>query len=96
MSKQETKQETVLRDIYRFGEGGKFFGVTYTKKDGSTRRMNARLGVEYERRTDSRGMGWDPVERGLLPVFDVQKEGFRMVNLRTASEVRGGGQVRTY
>jgi hypothetical protein len=60
---------------------GEFFTVTFIKKDGTTRTMNARLGVK--RYLKGGELPYDPTERGLLPVFDVQKSEYRIVNIPT-------------
>ena len=40
-----------------------------------------------------KGLNYDPVEKGLLPVYDVQKQGYRMINLNSIVEIRAKGQV---
>jgi hypothetical protein len=60
---------------------GGFFTVTFIKKDGTPRVMNARLGVKKhlkggELKYDARSMGY-------IPVFDMQKREYRMVNSGT-------------
>ena len=60
---------------------GKFFSVSFIKKDGSERRMTARLGVKK----DVKGVGlkFNPSERNLIVVFDIHKKSYRMINLST-------------
>jgi len=60
---------------------GKIFSVTFVKKDGSIRKMTARLGVKK----DIKGIGlkFNPEERGLIVVFDMHKKAYRMINLST-------------
>jgi hypothetical protein len=67
---------------------GRFFAVTFTKKDGSTRRMVARVGV-HKYATGS-GLSFDPTSRGLCVVWDAQCRGYRMVNLRTITRFQCG------
>ena len=50
------------------------FSVTFIKKDGSERTMVARLHVK--KGLNGKGMGYNPVEKGLLPVWDMQKKRF--------------------
>jgi len=38
------------------------------------------------------GLKFDPLQRGLTPVWDMQAEGFRMVNLETVLDIRLEGQ----
>lgn len=65
---------------------GKIFGVTFIKKDGTTRNMTARLGV----RKDLKGVGlsFNPDERNLIVVFDMRKKAYRMINLSTITSFR--------
>lgn len=60
---------------------GRIFSVTFVKKDGSIRKMTARLGVKK----DLKGVGlkFDPTERSLVVVFDMNKRAYRMINLQT-------------
>ena len=69
---------------------GEFFTVTFVKRtDGTTRTINARLGVRrYLRGGD---LPYDPIEKGLLPVYDVQKRDYRMINLGTIISAKVGG-----
>lgn len=60
---------------------GRIFSVTFVKKDGSIRKMTARLGVKK----DLKGVGlkFDPTKRSLVVVFDMHKRAYRMINLQT-------------
>jgi hypothetical protein len=60
---------------------GRFFSVSFIKKDGSERKMTARLGVKK----DIKGVGlkFNPTERNLIVVFDIHKKAYRMINLST-------------
>jgi len=60
---------------------GKFFSVSFIKKDGTERRMTARLGVKKD--IKGVGMKYDPLERNLIVVFDIHKKAYRMINLST-------------
>jgi hypothetical protein len=62
------------------------FSVTFTKKDGTVRTMVARLNVK--KGVKGTGMAYNPIEKGLLPVFDMQKNAFRMINLKTVTELK--------
>jgi len=66
------------------------FSVTFIKKDGSERTMVARLHVK--KGLNGKGMAYNPVEKGLLPVWDMQKNGFRMINLKTVTELKIKGE----
>ena len=67
---------------------GKFFTVTFTKKDGTTRVMNARLGVKAYLRGGE--LPYNPEAKGLIPVYDMQKHDYRMVNINTISKLKIG------
>jgi hypothetical protein len=67
---------------------GKFFTVTFTKKDGTTRVMNARLGVKAYLKGGE--LPYDPIAKGLIPVFDIPKRAYRMVNINTISKLKIG------
>jgi hypothetical protein len=69
---------------------GKIFTVEFVKKDGTVRKMNARLGVKKHLKGGS--LAFDPSERNLLPVFDMQKEGYRMINASTILTIKIGGK----
>ena len=60
---------------------GRFFSVSFIKKDGSERKMTARLGVK--KNIKGVGMKYDPLERNLIVVFDIHKKAYRMINLLT-------------
>ena len=67
---------------------GKFFTVTFIKKDGTTRVMNARLGVKAYLKGGE--LPYNPEAKGLIPVFDVQKREYRMVNINTITKLKVG------
>jgi hypothetical protein len=67
---------------------GKFFTATFIKKDGTVRRMNARLGVKAYLKGGT--LPYDPEPKGLIPVYDVQAKGYRMVNLNTLTDLKIG------
>ena len=66
------------------------FSVEFIKKDGSVRTMTARLHVK--KGVKGTGMAYNPIEKGLLPVWDMQKKGFRMINLKTVTKLQIKGQ----
>jgi hypothetical protein len=69
--------------------GGEMFGVTFVKRDGSTRNMVARKGVTAH--LAGGDLKYEPRPRGLLPVYDMNARGYRMVNVGTLQEVRHRG-----
>ena len=72
-------RKKALEKIY--ATAGRIFYAEYIKRDGSLRRMTARLGVR--KGVTGKGMRYNPLERGLLPVFDMDRADWRMVNLNT-------------
>lgn len=71
-----------------FDTGGKFFTVTFIKKDGSERVMNARLGVKKYLKGGE--LKFNPSEMGLIPVYDMGAKGYRMVNTNTIKNLKIG------
>ena len=68
---------------------GRIFSVKFTKKDGSERKMVCRKGVR--KGLTGGGAKYNPIERGLISVYDVQKGGYRMINFDTLQEFKMGG-----
>ena len=68
---------------------GRIFSVKFTKKDGSERKMVCRKGVK--KGLTGGGAKYNPVERGLLAVYDVQKRAYRSLNFDTLQEFKMGG-----
>jgi hypothetical protein len=59
---------------------GRIFSVQFIKRTtGEFRHMVCRRGVKAG--ITGKGMAYDAISRGLLPVWDLQKEAYRMVNL---------------
>lgn len=97
--KQINKEEMikVLKDLITYSccddclEGcqehkyGKFFSVSFIKKDGTLRHMTCRLGVT--KGLTGKGMSYDALSKNLLTVRDVEIEEFRNINLETLKEV---------
>jgi hypothetical protein len=75
---------------------GKFFTVTFTKKDGTTRIMNARLGVKAYLKGGE--LPYNPEAKGLIPVWDPKAKsgsdsGYRMINVSTINNLKIGNNV---
>lgn len=81
INKEQAKQ--LIKDTK-----GKFFTVTFIKKDGTTRVMNARLGVKVYLKGGE--LPYNPDEKGLIPVYDVKTGGYRMVNVNTIKNLKIG------
>ena len=69
--------------------GGKLFSVEFIKKDGTLRKMTARLGVT--KHLKGVGMRYDAISKGLLPVYDMQKQSYRTINLDTILKLKVKG-----
>ena len=65
---------------------GQIFTATFVKKDGSNRDMNCRLGVK--KGINGKGLKYNAFEKLLMPVYDVQKKDYRMLNLNTVFHLR--------
>ena len=65
------------------------FSVVFLKKDGSIRRMLCRFGVKKHLKGGK--LKFNPLERNLLVVFDMQKEAYRMINLETIMNINMKG-----
>ncbi len=68
---------------------GRIFSVKFTKKDGSERKMVCRKGVR--KGLTGKGAKYNPIERGLISVYDVHKGDYRMINFDTLQEFKMGG-----
>ena len=75
------------RDLIKSTKG-RVFTATFVKKNGETRRMNARLGVR--KGVTGKGLKFSPEEHGLITVFDMKKNAHRMINLETLQSFRCG------
>jgi len=70
---------------------GKFFTVTFIKKDGTERVMNARLGVKVYLKGGT--LAYDAESKGLLPVYDMKAKDYRMININTITQVKIGNNT---
>ena len=88
----ETKQAKVTRKIRE--TNGKFFSVVFIKKDGSERKMTARVGVS--KGVKGVGQKYIPSDRGLITVYAMDKLNFRMVSLDTIVSFKCQGVVTNF
>ena len=75
-------------DIINKSEG-KIFSAVFLKKDGTVRRINCRLNVK--KGVNGKGMAYNPIKKGLLPVYDMDRKGFRMINMNTLISFKVNG-----
>ncbi len=65
---------------------GKVFTAVFTKKDGTARKMNCRLGVS--KHVTGKGMAYNPAHYGLMTVFDMKSKDYRTLNLKTLTALQ--------
>jgi len=71
---------------------GRIFSVYFRKKtNGEMREMNCRRGVKAH--LSGGDLPYDPKTKLVLPVFDLQKKEYRMVNLRGLVSFNIGGET---
>ena len=70
---------------------GETFGVTFVKKNGELRTMTCRFGVKKHLRGGERSWSREQYPQ-YLTVFDMNKKGYRTVNLDTLRRVAFGGE----
>jgi len=70
--------------------GGKFFGVTFEKKDKTLRTMNARLGVvKFLKGGENKTV---KSSNSYMTVWDKHKASYRTLNLATIKELHVNGE----
>ena len=88
---RKTKKFTVLisRDTakkYMYATNGKFFSAVFIKKNGEKRLMTCRTNVR--KYLKGVGLKFKPQDIGLMTVFDIQKGGYRFINLKTLERLK--------
>lgn len=61
---------------------GLIFSTTYVKKDNTIRTLTARIGKQYTPKT-GRKAPYKAQNYNLLPLYDMRKKEFRMLNFNT-------------
>jgi len=61
---------------------GRIFSTTFIKKDNTVRTLTARIGKQYTPKTD-RKAPYKAQNYNLLPLYDMRKKAFRMLNFNT-------------
>jgi hypothetical protein len=82
----EIDKETAKELI--FDTKGKFFTVTFIKKDGSERVMNARLGVKKYLKGGT--LKYNPEDFNYITVYDMGVKDYRTVNANTIQKLKIG------
>ena len=80
----------VAKTIHKVGANGKVFGIKFTKKDGSLRTMNCRLGVKKYLKG---GSNTTSHINKYLTVFSINDGNYRNVNMETVTSISGCGEV---
>lgn len=80
-----SKAKAIREVLETVGSRGRIFGVTFTKADGTTRKMTARLGVtKYLKGTGTR----ITTKAENMVVFDMSIREYRTVPLSNVFEIR--------
>jgi len=61
---------------------GLIFSTTYIKKDNTIRTLTSRTGKQYKNKT-GRKAPYKPEEFNMMPLYDMRKKAFRMLNFNT-------------
>ena len=61
---------------------GKIFSTTFIKKDNTVRTLISRTGKQYKSKT-GKAAPYKPEEFNMMPLYDMRKKAFRMLNLNT-------------
>lgn len=78
-----------LKDMIN-NTNGKIFTVTFRKKDGSLREMNARMGVQKHLRSDGKVASTTSHISKYATVYDMKAKGYRNINLETLEKFKCG------
>lgn len=71
--------------------GGTIFTAINVKKNGEIRKYICRMGVK--KYLSGGELPYDPAEKDLLPIFDMRKKEYRMINLKTLRYLKIRGRV---
>ena len=78
-----------LEQIYN--TNGRLFSVIFKKKNGEDRKMLCRLGVH--KHVKGKGLKFKPTTN-LINVYDMQKKGYRFINLYTLKAIQINGETK--
>lgn len=70
---------------------GRYFSAAFMKKDGSYRKIVSRTGVKKFRRTPDKKSFAHNSDNPYFLVYDIKKNGYRVINLETLLWVKFGG-----
>tara|TARA_B100000029_G_C17158658_1_gene808784 strand:+ start:316 stop:594 length:279 start_codon:yes stop_codon:yes gene_type:complete len=70
---------------------GKIFSVVFRKRTtGEWRKLIGRLGVRKD--VNGTGLKYDPETKQLMTVYDMQNQGWRMINKNSITELQTKGE----
>lgn len=72
-------------------QSGRIFSVTFIKKNGKIRRMNARFGVR--KGVNGKGLSYDPEAVNNVIVFSMNDDEFRTFNLDSVLYIKNDGLI---
>lgn len=70
---------------------GKFCSAVFTKRDGTDRTINFRTGVTKNQ--TGKGLSYNPLSRGLVPVWCLKSSDYRMINVNTLKGLQVNGKT---
>lgn len=74
---------------------GRIFSITFIKRTtGELRLMHARRGVKAHLKGGT--LPYDPIEKGLVTVYDLDKEAYRTIPAENVTEIRHHGKKETF
>ena len=82
--------EITLQQILDRVSTGKVFSANFIKKDGTERTMNCRTGVV--KHVKGKGRNFDPITANLIPVFDMNKNGYRFISFDRLNWIKIEGE----
>lgn len=65
----------------------KIYGVVFEKRTNGIDRVMSCLNNVHSR-TNGNGLSFDPASKGLIPTYDMNVRGYRMINLRGLKKLR--------
>jgi hypothetical protein len=81
---------SMVRDL-SYNGNGKIFSVAFIKRStGESRHMNCR--GQVKKGVNGTGLAFDPGEKGLISVYDMQSKGFRFISEESIQMIKANGE----
>lgn len=77
-----------MKLAHTYLDNGRFFSVTFRKRDGSLRKILARRGVKRNLKGNPR---YNPADHNILIVWSVNDEAYRSIRVDRILEVKAAG-----